>query len=274
MGGVEESALLLDELMAIGSAEGAPLTRWIACANGIRRWSLRGDLAGAEAANDEALRLAQDLGQQDGTQWWGATAFGHAWLRGHAGDFAEPAGEFADQYPLGKVWRCAQAWALTEAGRHDEARAVVADHGLDPRELVVDVMPYVASFQLGIVAFNLGDAELAARVVEALEPYRDRWAHYYMFATGPITWTLGLARSAMGDHDRGVADLEVALATLEATGALAHVPTARVHFARALRARGAEGDAARAEEALTVARQEALALGALGLVDHIDALKR
>ncbi len=236
------------EMVAIASAEGAPLTRWMAMANDVRTRLLRGDLAAAEAANEAMLVLGQELGQTDAAQWWGATALGHGWLRGAIAGLADSASAFADEYPLGVAWRCAQAWALSEAGRTDEARAVVRDHHLDPRAHVVETMPYSATFQLAQTAFTLGDAELGARAVEALEPYRDRWAHYYLFVMGPVVWALGQARCATGDLDGGIAEIEEGVARLEAQGLTAHLPMARARLAQALRLRGTDADLARAED--------------------------
>ena len=239
------------EMVAIATTEGAPLMRWIAAGNEGRVPLLRGDLDGAEAGNERMLLLGQELGQDDAVQWWAATALGHAWLRGTIDGLADSATAFADQYPLGVVWRCAQTWALSEAGRMDEASAVVRDHHLDPRAFVVEVMPYVPTFQLAQAAFNLGDADLGAQAVEALEPYRDRWAHYYLFVMGPALWGLGQARVAMGDLDGGIADIQEAIARLEAQGMTAHVPIARNHLVRSLRMRGTDADLARADELLT-----------------------
>ncbi|HJR25994.1 MAG TPA: AAA family ATPase, partial [Acidimicrobiales bacterium] len=196
------------EFVAVADADAAPIIRWIAHANDVRTPLLRGDLAGAAAANDAMLHESQELGQADGVQWWGAVIHGHSWLRGTMGSLADDAAAFADQYPLGVVWRCAHAWALSEEGRLDEARAVVSDHDLDPRALVVDVFPYIPSVQLTLTAWNLGDSDLAAKALEALEPYRDHWAHYFMVPMGPVVWAVGLARVVTGDLDAGIADIE------------------------------------------------------------------
>ena len=271
-GDLEASARVTRELVAIAEREGSPLVRWMAHSNDVKRWSLRGDLAGAEAANDAMLEEAEQLGQSDGAQWWGATALGHAWLRGTAGSLADSAAAFADEYPLGAIWRSAQAWVLALAGRDDEARAVIREHALDPRRFIVEPMPYCGAYQLGMVAFDIGDGDLGALAVEALAPYRDRWAHYYLFSMGPVVWALGLARFASGDHDAGIADIEDAIDALEGAGAAAHAPIAREHLARALRLRGTEADRARAAEQLALARDEAVQVGAPAVAARLDDL--
>ena len=270
LGQIDEAQRVTDEMVVIASAEGSPLVRWFARSNSIRSCTLGGDLDGAEAANDEQLVMATELGQQDGPQWWAATVMGHSWLRGTIGALADSAAEFAAQYPLNPIWRGAQAWALCGAGRLDEAREIVHRYELDPRRMIGDVMPYTGTVQLALVAFLLGDEDLGAEAVEALEPYRERWAHYYLAVMGPVSWGLGLARAATGDLDGAVRDLDDALAALVSAGAAAHLPTLRLHLARVLRTRGAAGDAERASAELTTAVGEAGALGAPALVEQVQ----
>ena len=271
-GKLESSAAATREMVAIADAECPPIIRWTAGANSIRLLSLAGALDDADRFNDEMLALATELGQRDGEQWWAGTLVGHAWLRGDAGPLADAAAVFADQYPLAPAWRTLHAWALTEAGRLDEARAVIGDHGLDPAGLIVDPLPFVANFQLALAAFRLGDDELGARVVAALAPHRHVWAHYFLFAMGPVTWALGLARAAMGNDDQAIADLDEALAALVEHGLTAHLPTIRLQLAEVLTRRGAEGDIERASALLATARQEAVTIGAPTIVSKVDAL--
>ena len=129
-GRLKDSERELRAAIALAETEGAPLMRWTAGSNAPRLAALAGRLDEAEAQNTTMLELANSLGQPDGAQWWAATAVGIMWLRGRAGEFADAAGVFAEQYPLARVWRTAQAWILAEAGRVDEAREVVDAYGL------------------------------------------------------------------------------------------------------------------------------------------------
>jgi class 3 adenylate cyclase/DNA polymerase III delta prime subunit len=263
-----------DEMVAIADAEGSPIARWIATANSTRLSSLRGDLDGADATNDRAFAMSEVLGQVDGTQWWSAVALGHAWARGTLGTLVDQAAEFAEQYPLGVIWRCTHAWCLTDAGRVDEAQAIVAEHALDPRTQVVSVFPYTPCFQLGVVARAAGDAELGAQVVEALAPHAERWAHYYMFGIGPVAWPLGLGRIAAGDLDGGIADLEHGLAMVDAAGVqLVTRPWLHRDLAQALRERGAADDADRADALLDAAIAQAEAIRAPVTAERLRAVR-
>lgn len=272
VGDFEKCAQITRDMVAIADADASPFIRWVARANSIRVPCLAGCLDEAHAINDQALALSVELGQGDGEQWWAATSVGLMWLRGEVSSLADAVGDFADQYPLAPVWRCAHAWVLSEAGRYDEARAVIRDHGLDPAHLIMEPMPFVATYQLAQAAYRLDDADLGARVVNALSPHRGLWSHYFMFVMGPISWALGLARAAARDLDGAVADLEEGLAEFAEHDLRGHVPTARLHLARVLRRRDGPGDAARATELLALARDEATALQADSLTASVDAL--
>jgi hypothetical protein len=263
-----------DTMVAVAEAEGSPLARWIATANSVRSWSLRGDLAGADATNDRAMQMSLDLGQGDGVQWWSATALAHAWVRGTIGTLVEQATDFADQYPLGRIWRCAEAWCLVDAGRLDEAHALVERYQLDPRELVVNSFPYAGCFQLAIVALATGDAALGAQVVEALEPYADHWAHFFMFGQGPVAGAVGMGRLATGDLEGGIADLDRALDLVEVSGVeLVSLPWFHLYLAQALRARGGQGDTARADELVDAAIAQAEEIDAPVMVERLRAVR-
>jgi class 3 adenylate cyclase/DNA polymerase III delta prime subunit len=271
-GRLDESNSVTRDMIAIAEAEGSPLIRWIALSNYTRLPALAGDLDQAEVSNNHALTLAQELDQHDGEMWWAAALVGLAWLRGSVGAYADAAADFAEQFPLAKVWRCAQAWLLAEAGRHDEARAVIRDFALDPVALIVEPWPFTAATQLAFAAFHLDDAELGAKVIESIADHPTCWSHYYLMVFGPLTWTMGLATAATGAYDESVASFESTLVTLVEHNLVAFIPTLRLHLADVLRRRAAPGDAERAAVLLATARDEAVAIGAAGVVEKVDAL--
>jgi tetratricopeptide (TPR) repeat protein len=270
-GRLDESRRILHELLDIAEAEGTPLTRWLAKANSVRQAAIAANLDEAEAANDAALALSQELGQHDGPMWRAATTTGLAWLRGTTEPYVDAAGDFAEQYPLAPVWRTAHVWLLSEVGRNDEARAVVQEYAIDPVQLALEPWPFCPAAQLAIASFNLDDAALGARVVESLADHSTCWPHYYLMVFGPASWFLGLAKCAMGTYDDAISDLDAALALLLEHELHAHIPMLRLHLANALHRRRAPGDAARAAALLAEARAGALAVGATGLIERIDA---
>jgi hypothetical protein len=271
-GRVAESLTVTGEMLAIAATDVGPLIRWGADANAIRVPILKGRLDEADELNNELLARGQQFGQEDAAAWFVATAGGTAWLRGNAGAMADAVGMFAEQYPRNKVWRCAQAWMLADAGRLDESRAVIAGHALDPVEVLIEPWPLLGSSELALAMFRLDDRALAARMLEALEPYRECWSHYFLVVLGPITWPTGLARAVLGEFDAAVRDLEDAIRKVldvDAPGMAAHM---RIDLAQVLRRRNADGDARRAVEELRAARELAEAFGAADVVTRIDHL--
>jgi hypothetical protein len=89
---------------------------------------------------------------------------------------------------------------------------------------------------------------------------------------GPLTWTMGLATAATGAHDEAITHLERTLVVLVEHDLVAFIPTLRLQLAQVLRRRGAAGDGERAASLLTTARDEAVAIGAGGIVERIDAV--
>jgi tetratricopeptide (TPR) repeat protein len=272
VGELDESKRVSEDMQTIAADEGGPLLQWVASAS-LSRWpGLLGRLDEADDRNDDTLALGTELGQGDVDQWWGATALGLLWLRGENAPLADTVGEFARQYPLAPIWRCAHAWILTEAGRHEEARAVIDEHHLDAHQLIEEVFPFTGVFQLALAAFTLDDGATGATVIEALTPYRHCWAHYFTFVMGPITWALGMAYSVAGDHDAAIDLLEETHADLEQRGLRAHLPLLRIDLAIARRRRGTDDDLRRATTILTLARDAAESIGAPGVVRKVDAL--
>jgi class 3 adenylate cyclase/DNA polymerase III delta prime subunit len=271
VGRIREADALAEDLFAIAEAEGSPLVRWAGSANRVRPAITEGRLAEGGARNDETLQRAVAVGQTDGEQWWASVTVGLAWLQGVAGSLADQAEALAAQYPRSPVWRCAWTWLLSEAGRADEARAVIEEHGLRTAELVDDPVPTCALFQLGQAAFLLDDPVLGAHVVEALTPHAHLWTHYFMVLMGPNTWAVGNGHAAAGDLDRAVERYDETLALLAERGMTAHLPRARLQLAQILRRRAAPGDGERAAELLAAARAEAEAVDAPAVVEAIDA---
>lgn len=272
VGEIEQSTAMGRDLVAIAELEGSPLLRWVAMATEARVELLEHGLDAADIVNQRLLERSVELGQGDGEQWWGATAAGLLWLRGTVEHMADAAGEFAAQYPMAPVWRCAQAWLLTEAGRHDEARRLVHDYALDPLELVTGVFPFTTMFQLGITAFHLDDEGLGARLLEVVSPHRGLWAHYFMMPLGPVEWTLGLASAAVGDLDQAVTDLSGAREELVRHRVVTHVPTVRLHLAKILARRAGAGDDDELRAQVALGSAEAVAIGAPTLATQLEAL--
>jgi tetratricopeptide (TPR) repeat protein len=271
-GALADSAAMVQEMVSIAEDEGAPHIVWTARCNTLRLLILAGRLDEAEAMNNELLVVGQELGQPDAEPWWAGVLVGLVWLRGQQGTVADAVGAFAEQYPRSMTWRCAHAWSLAGAGRLHEATEIIAAHHLTPTGVLAEPWPYQPSTMLAYAAWDLKDTALSADAVVALTPYRHRWAHYYLVALGPVSWPLGLALAGSGSFDEALDALEEALAAVQAEQLPAYVMKIRFDLAEVLLRRGLPTDAARAAQLLAEARVEAVALGATGMIERMDAL--
>jgi class 3 adenylate cyclase/tetratricopeptide (TPR) repeat protein/DNA polymerase III delta prime subunit len=259
--------------LAIAESESSPLAQWAVRCNANFVVGLAGRLDEAEALNNASLEQANKLGQSDGAEWWAAVYSCLSWLRGTAGSLADAADDLAQRYPLNMGWRTVQTWLLCDAGRHAEARAVLAEYDLDPVDLLAQQWPFMASAQLGWTSWELADVSLAQRVIEALDPYPDLWAHFFLFVMGPVSWPLGMAYATTGEFDRGVELLGDAMARARVQASAPYLALIAVDLATVLLRRDADGDRRRATELLGEARVNAEGVGAFGVVARIDAMQ-
>ncbi|MEP6651126.1 MAG: AAA family ATPase [Lapillicoccus sp.] len=272
-GDIERADRLTREMVQLAQDEATPVLQWATRAMSVRLLALVGRLDEAQELATDLAALGRQLGQQDSDQWFSATMAGIASSRGQGGLLADAAGEFARALPLGPIWRTAHVWLLAEAGRADEARAVLREHNLDPQDMLTDPLPFAATFQLAFAAWYLDDEILAASVVRVLDPYRGCWAHYFTGILGPISWALALTLAVTGARDEAVALLEETLADAGERGFHGLTPSMGLHLGEILLSRNAGPDRERAETVLRQARDRAEQVGAPGVVERIDALK-
>ncbi|MGH9046871.1 MAG: ATP-binding protein, partial [Acidimicrobiales bacterium] len=232
-GEVEGAADLIREAVRIASSEAGPHVAWIARGNALRLMVCAGELREAGQENDVIFTTGVELGQPDAPSWWAGGIIGISWMRGQAGVFADQLGEFADRYSSSLTWRAAHAWILSEAGRLDEARAVIDEYRLTVEKMLLEPWPLYPAAVLALTVANLGDRELCQHVTAQLTPYRRLWPHYYIFSYGPFTVTLGRVRSVAGQHDQAIEDLQDALDALRGRGFKALVPRTHLFLAEA-----------------------------------------
>jgi class 3 adenylate cyclase len=196
--------------MAVIAAEASPSMRWFARVAQVKFLSLRGRLEAAAAENDACLDLGLSLQEPDAEAIWGAVAAGIAVNAGTTASFADAAGAFADRYPTVPSWRAGQVAFLAEAGRLDEARAVLERHPIEPERLMEEPFAYQGPWSLAVAASQLRDPWLGRRLHRVLHPHRGRWSHIYVGILGPVTWALGRCARATGALDVAVRDLSLA----------------------------------------------------------------
>jgi tetratricopeptide (TPR) repeat protein len=271
-GRVLEALEINDEMVAIADAECAPTERWLAHVSSLPNTLARRGVVASAARNDECLAMGQDAGITDALQWWAAAGSGPLWLMADATVIADAAGVFAAQFPNHKIWYAGWALMLTEAGRRDEALAVIDTYGLREDTLEDRSLPLVGTAQLAVICFELDDVQLAELVAPVLEKYVGLWGHYFLYAVGPVAWSLGCALSVLGEYDRAIGLLEQALDDLLEVGFRDHAAHCRSGLARIVRRRNGPGDIERARSLLDEARAHAETIPAPKLVERIDQL--
>ncbi len=173
------------------------------------------------------------------------------WDRGQLADVVDFVEVTAAANPQLKIWTIALVGALAAAGRLDDARKpfeeLVTPAGVNLRD---DPLYFIGVCFLVEVARALGDAERAAILRAALEPYAGRVAITGLggVGIGPVRRYVGVAAHVAGDVESAIVHLEQAV--VESTGHGMRPFTARAHrdLAAAFRDRGAPGDAAAAAE--------------------------
>ncbi len=272
MADVDRSRQVLSDGIAV-AAEASPSVQWVMQATGIRLLMLDGSMSGALARNDECMAMGQDLGEQDAASWWAAIVTNVAWQRADIDWMVDQTKAFADHFSGTLVWRSAYATVLSEAGRHEEAHAVLRDYGITPATVNKEKFPACGPLQLSVTARNARDAELARAVAETLRPYRGLWAHFYLAAFAPVSTGLGNCEWAMGNLDAAVELYEEGLAQAQAGGVVGLVPVLCTYQAELRIERRAPGDLERATELIAVAAEGAERIGAPRVAQRCEGLR-
>lgn len=219
-----------------------------------------------EELETEAAQLVarlQLIGHPQAALIYGVLRLPRRWLMGELGEDLTFILSMASRRraPLG--WRGLHAWALTELGQLDEARAVLdaitpgAVATMDP-----NYMWWCAGVGLANAAAALEDNEWCQAVYQALLPYSGRNCTLGLAAfLGAVDHHLGVLASALGRSEDAVRHFEAALERHEAMRARPFVALTQQALGAALRARGAPSDAGRANELEAAALRTAGALG-------------
>ncbi|HEX2577536.1 MAG TPA: BTAD domain-containing putative transcriptional regulator [Aquihabitans sp.] len=227
---------------------------------------LRGDVAAAEAHSTTALSIGEAAHGGNATQGWAAQQFMIALYHGQMAALEPVVADLVAEYPTMPAWKAALAMSRVNAGRLDDARAAYADD-LDGDDLPLNQSPtwYSTVAQLAEVAWNVGDRELARRLLPLLEPIGGHVAITGMgvICMGHVARYLGLVLATLGRDDEALVALSHAVVRAEACGWEPFVARTLAERAVVLGRQGTEEASAAAE----VDRRRAEALAArLGIV--------
>jgi tetratricopeptide (TPR) repeat protein len=265
-----ESALaaFAREAAAAGDAEAAVMVT----ARHAMLAILRGRLDEASQLTREVAEAARRAGLPDAEAITGTLAGSVAAERGTTAD-----GEAGVQVLLaaarqqpGHLFEATAARILLLLGRSAEAAAEL--DRLLPRALASSGPRWLGAMaDLSVVAAGLGQADAAARLADALAPYRRRlvvWGGANS-VWGPVAHYLGLLAASMGKAEDAVRHFEEAVELEEQIGALPYLAHSLDGLADALTVRAAAGDAERASESRRRARAIAERLGLTWLLERL-----
>lgn len=271
-GRVERARAITEETLAIAD-QASPNLRWAAASHHLKLIVGVAPIAEAHAANNACLALAEPLGEPDRFNWWAAVASEITFIEaGGIGSMADLAVQYAAEFGGTSTWGITAAWALADAGRTDESRALLAGLDVESGAAFEDPFPYQAPALAAQLAWTLGEPDLARAVEDLLTPHRECWAHYYLGMFGPLAYPLGLCAATLGDHARAVDLFAEAVTDLDAAGFVALATRVRLDLGRSLALRGGAGDAAAAREMLEATTARADELGAVGTADRARAV--
>ncbi|HEY8119969.1 MAG TPA: hypothetical protein VII78_01525, partial [Myxococcota bacterium] len=151
------------------------------------------------------------------------------------------------------VANAAMALLAVDDGRADEARRLLAHvEGAGFATLERDEHFLLASACLSDVIYRLGDSRRAASLHATLAPYAHLLAFHDLLRAfaGSVASSLGELCLTLGRSEEAIARCEAGIALEGRAGARAAQLSSEIVLARALRMRGARGDARRAAELL------------------------
>lgn len=226
----------LAEAHALAQELDHPARRWLVQGWRAMRVAMRGDLDEAEALVLATFELGTRTDQPDAATWFAGQIFTLRYLAGRLDELIdEIEAQVASQSAGIPAWRAAYALALTEAGRGDEAGAILDEFvARGFAQLPVDMLWLHGMSYLCGVAEALDRPDAARPLYEALAPYAGLFAHNGTIDAGPVDLHLGAMARLSGD-------LDVADRHLEAAADLCRRMDAPVWLARCASARALVG---------------------------------
>jgi hypothetical protein len=237
---------------------------------------LEGRFDDAQRLADESLEIGIAADNPDAFVVWGTQALILGWQRGETGHLVEPARQLLEQFPDLTAWPAAVALVEALSGFHDEARARLRAYTVDLDVLNFDAIWAPALLALVEVCRIVDAPECAAPIYERLVPYAQTLCvvSLNLSEMGPVSRALGVLAALKRDYSRAELHFTDALATSDRIGAPPHVARASADFARMLLARGASGDADRAQALLTQARLIAEGIQMGGVLTDVAELEQ
>jgi tetratricopeptide (TPR) repeat protein len=230
-----------------------PFHHWLASGFRATRAQMEGRLADAERLMTDALRLGVEADSPNAPILFGTQLFHLREEQGRSDELMPTMQKIVRENPALPVFRIGISLIHALCDRREEARAsfeqvAARDFEDVPRDL--HRIPMLTS--AAAVCAYLGDRRRAALLREELARHEGRVlvAGIATYWGGSIDRCLGLLEETLGELDAAIAHHARAAQVAEKAGAHLHHAHSSRDLARALRARAAPGDVARADELL------------------------
>jgi DNA-binding CsgD family transcriptional regulator len=273
LGNLAEVDRELAEIDRIARTRRSGLARWHHHRLLATRSALLGDFTQARHHNEAARTLAERMGHVSLIGMYYAFCFELALTRGDPAELPDDGLDVfgsAPGIPLVQVSRC--SWLL-RAGRRDEARAAFEEFRELPGNLPVGVRWAPTIGMIGLVAVELQDAAVAAKVYELLAPT----AVYYggdgsgaVFCHGSNARVVADLALAAGRRDDAVRHYADAVAMNARLGARPFTALSRLGWAQALTTADAATEAGSSPDHHDVRSARELAEQAAGEFRRLD----
>jgi DNA-binding CsgD family transcriptional regulator len=250
-------------LSALAERTRAPRARWYVLLYLALRASMAGHYEAALQLIDEAEALGRRIGAQPARIYACGQRFPVLRDLGRLDELEGELRELIAMYPVLITFRCDLAVLLAEAGRADEADALLSTLAADrARAVPVDSLWLASVALLAEAAAILDRPEHAAVLHDLLGPYSGR-----AVVQGVPVWFgaadryLGLAASTLGRWEEAEAWFKGAIELHEAWGAVPMLAATLADYGALLRRRGASGDLDRAQSLAAEADRHAAHIG-------------
>jgi class 3 adenylate cyclase/tetratricopeptide (TPR) repeat protein len=265
-GDIAETDSRFDEMEALVNQTGLPQYQWQQSFHRSWRLLLSGDLAAAEAANNEALEIGTGIGAPEALAAYGGVLLEIRLQQGRLGEIADFVAQAAADNPAIAVLRAAVVEMYCTLGRVGEARELfepdVTNGFADfPRDRIwTTAMTFCADS-----AVDLAHREAAQLLYAELNPFSEMVAFTQGSVGGALSRPLGRLAHLLGHWQDAESLFRASLSLHERLEAPYWIARTELDYSDLLIGRGEPGDVTRAEEMTrqALARAEEYGFGTL-----------
>jgi len=238
-----------------------PLMVWgVTVGDAARALSL-GDPARAEELATAALEVGISSGQPDAFMFYGVQLMATRLMQGRYGEMVSLIAEAVELNPSVPAFTAALAASRLEAGDEVGARELIDRAAAGSFSLPEDSAWFDAMANYARVAIELRLNDHAEALLEGLAPFHDEVPHNGLIPQDPVAMFLGALAAVVGRYEEAETYFEEAEELNTRGGMRFAEANTKMLWGRMLRHRGEPGDADRARELLTGARESAAIRG-------------